>query len=45
MTHGMTLRSIALLCTIPKASKIPSAVPRKNPANVASKVIHPWYTN
>ena len=42
ITQGITLRSIVLLWTMPKASKIPKSVPRKNPAKVACKVIQPW---
>jgi hypothetical protein len=39
MAHGITLISIARLCTIPTASNIPSPVPIMNPSRVELSVI------
>ena len=42
ITQGITLRSIARLCTIPTASRMPSATPIANPSRVADNVIQAW---
>ncbi len=42
IAHGITLISMALLWTIPTASKIPASVPITKPASVAERVIQPW---
>ena len=39
--HGITLKSVASSCTIARAKQIPRRAPRRNPDNVADKVIQP----
>ena len=42
--QGMTDWSMARLCTMPTASRIPASVPIRNPASVAESVIQPCQT-
>ena len=41
IAQGITLRSIARLCTMPMASRMPAPVPMANPSSVADRVIQP----
>ena len=40
--QGMTDWSMARLCTMPTASRIPASVPMTNPASVAESVTQAW---
>ncbi|MCY1241478.1 hypothetical protein D9M72_543820 [compost metagenome] len=42
ITHGISERSMARLCTMPTASRIPSAAPMPKPSRVAESVIQAW---
>ena len=39
ITHGITLKSVARLCTIARAKAMPSPVPKAKPAKVPERVI------
>ena len=41
IAQGITLRSIARLCTMPMASRMPAPVPMAKPSSVAESVIQP----